>query len=58
MDKTIKLVSQSPRPVRFHLKKILDEEIAKMERADIIEEHVGLAPLIPNIVLAQKVMEV
>ena len=32
----------------------LDEEIAKMERADIIEEHVGPAPWISNIVLAPK----
>ena len=54
LDQTIKPVAQPPRPVPFHLKKRLEEEINKMERADIIEEHSGPAPWISNIVLAPK----
>ena len=54
LDETIKPVAQPPRPVPFHLKKRLEEEINKMERADIIEEHSGPAPWISNIVLAPK----
>ena len=54
LDETVKLVAQPPRPVPFHLKKRLEEEIDKMEGADITEEHSGPAPWISNIVLAPK----
>ena len=54
IDEGIKPVSQPARPIPFHLREKLEQELKKMEEQNIIEEHTGPAPWISNPVLAPK----
>ena len=54
INETIPPVAAPARPVPFHLRKRFEKEIQIMEENNIIEEHVGPAPRISNVVLAPK----
>ena len=54
IDDSVPSVASPPRPVPFHLKGRLRQEIKKMEEEGIVEEHSGPAPWVSNIVLAPK----
>lgn len=54
IDHDVKPVAQPARPIPFHLRKKFEREIDKMEKDGIIEEHIGPAPWISNVVLSPK----
>ena len=54
IDSTVPPVAAPSRPIPFHLRDRFQNEIRKMEEADIIEPHIGPAPWISNPVLAPK----
>ena len=54
VDTDVPPVAEPPRPIAFHLQKRHDEEINKMEKNGIIEEHIGPAPYVSNTVPTPK----
>ena len=54
INENIPPVAAPARPVPFHLRKRFEKEIQTMEENNIIEEHIGPAPWISNVVLAPK----
>ena len=54
IDKSIVPSAEPARPVPYHLEEKLKLELKKMEDQGIIEEHIGPAPWISNLVLAPK----
>ena len=54
IDDTIRPVCQPSRPIPFHLRGKLEEELHEMLEQGIIEEHTGPSPWVSNIVLSPK----
>ena len=54
IDETVRPVCQHARPVPFHIRSRLRQELEKMEKEDIIEEHIGPSPWVSNLVLSPK----
>ena len=54
VDDTVEPVACPLRPVPYHLRHRLEEELRVMEEQDIIEPHEGPAPWVSNIVLSPK----
>lgn len=54
VDESVKPVKEPPRPVPFHLKGKMEQEIDKLEKQGVIEEHQGPTSFISNLHLTPK----